>query len=146
MIPLKTPSSRRPGWEAFVLGYTSEFKVRPLHQGYVSATSLCIYIYIFTFYLSAGYFHLYCTGPLSLHSCTRCMTKWTMLVKNLGGNTYSSLHKVIQTSLYSRSNSFYVNLVEHMPLKNPDISTKSLTTLSSSDRRNAIKRSCCIST
>jgi len=46
MITLKTPSSRRPGWEAFVLGYTSEFKVRPLHQGYVSATSLCIYIYI----------------------------------------------------------------------------------------------------
>jgi hypothetical protein len=40
MIPLKTPSGRRPGWEAFVLGYTLEFKVRPLHQGYVSATTL----------------------------------------------------------------------------------------------------------
>jgi hypothetical protein len=34
------PSGRRPGWEAFVLGYTLEFKVRPLHQGYVSATTL----------------------------------------------------------------------------------------------------------
>jgi len=29
--------------------------------------------------------------------CTRCTTKWTMLVKNPGGNTCSSLHKVIQT-------------------------------------------------
>jgi hypothetical protein len=29
-----------PGWEAFVLGYTSESKVRPLHQGYVSVTTL----------------------------------------------------------------------------------------------------------
>jgi hypothetical protein len=29
---LKTPSGRRPSWEAFVLGYTSEFKVRPLHK------------------------------------------------------------------------------------------------------------------
>jgi hypothetical protein len=32
---LKTPSGRRPGWKAFVYRYTSEFKVRPLHQGYV---------------------------------------------------------------------------------------------------------------
>jgi len=37
---LKTPLGKRHGWEAFVLGYTSEFKVRPLHQGYVSATAL----------------------------------------------------------------------------------------------------------
>jgi len=37
---LKTPLSRRLGWEAFVLGYTLEFKVRPLHQGYVSVTTL----------------------------------------------------------------------------------------------------------
>jgi len=29
---LKTPSSKRFGWEAFVLGYTLEFKVRPLHK------------------------------------------------------------------------------------------------------------------
>jgi hypothetical protein len=34
------PSVRRPGWEAFVLGYTLESKVRPLHQGYVSVTIL----------------------------------------------------------------------------------------------------------
>jgi hypothetical protein len=40
MIPLKTLSGRSPGWEAFVLGYTLEFKVRPLHQAYVSATAL----------------------------------------------------------------------------------------------------------
>jgi hypothetical protein len=40
MIPLKTPSGRRPGWEAFMLGYTLESKVRPLHQGYVSVTTL----------------------------------------------------------------------------------------------------------
>jgi hypothetical protein len=40
MIPLKTSLGRRPGCEAFMLGYTSEFKVRPLHQGYVSATAL----------------------------------------------------------------------------------------------------------
>jgi hypothetical protein len=39
-ILLKAPLCRRPGWEAFVLGYTLEFKVRPLHQGYVSATAL----------------------------------------------------------------------------------------------------------
>jgi hypothetical protein len=32
--------SRRPGWEAFALGYTLECKVRPLHHGYVSATIL----------------------------------------------------------------------------------------------------------
>jgi len=31
MIPLKTPSGRRPGWEALVLGYTLKSKVRPLH-------------------------------------------------------------------------------------------------------------------
>jgi len=30
---LKTLSSRRLSWEAFVLGYTSKFKVRPLHKG-----------------------------------------------------------------------------------------------------------------
>jgi hypothetical protein len=31
----------RPGWEVFVLGYTLEScKVRPLHQGYVSVTTL----------------------------------------------------------------------------------------------------------
>jgi hypothetical protein len=35
-----TPSGRIPGWEAFVLGYMLEFKIRPLHQGYVSATTL----------------------------------------------------------------------------------------------------------
>jgi hypothetical protein len=29
---LKTPSSRRLGWEVFVLGYTLEFKVQPLHK------------------------------------------------------------------------------------------------------------------
>jgi hypothetical protein len=40
MIPLKTPSGRRPGWEAFVLGYTLESKVQLLHQGYVSVTAL----------------------------------------------------------------------------------------------------------
>jgi hypothetical protein len=39
-VPLKTPSGRRPGWETFVLGYTLESKVRPLHQGYLSATTL----------------------------------------------------------------------------------------------------------
>jgi hypothetical protein len=37
---LKTPSDRRPGWEALVLGYTLESKVLPLHQGYVSVTAL----------------------------------------------------------------------------------------------------------
>jgi hypothetical protein len=37
---LKTPSGRRPGWEAFVLGYTLESEVRPLHQGTVSVTTL----------------------------------------------------------------------------------------------------------
>jgi hypothetical protein len=30
--PLKTPSSRRPGWEAFVYRYTSECMVWPLHK------------------------------------------------------------------------------------------------------------------
>jgi hypothetical protein len=39
---LNTPSGRRSGWEAFVLGYTLESKVRPLHQGYVSVTTLYI--------------------------------------------------------------------------------------------------------
>jgi hypothetical protein len=39
-IPLKTHSGRRPSWEAFVLGYTLESKVRTLHQGYVSVTAL----------------------------------------------------------------------------------------------------------
>jgi hypothetical protein len=37
---MKTPSGRRHGWEAFVLGYTLESKVRPLHRVYVSATIL----------------------------------------------------------------------------------------------------------
>jgi hypothetical protein len=40
MIPLKTPSGRRPGWEAFVLGYTSEIKIRPLHRVNVSVIVL----------------------------------------------------------------------------------------------------------
>jgi hypothetical protein len=40
MISLKTHLGRRLGWEAFMYRYTSEFKVRPLHQGYVSATAL----------------------------------------------------------------------------------------------------------
>jgi hypothetical protein len=105
-----------------------------------------VYIYIFTFYLSTEYIHLYCTGSPSLHSRTRCTTKWTMLVKNPGENTYSSLHKVIQTSPCSQSISSCVSLVEHMPLKNADISTRGLTTLSGSDWCNAIGRSCCIST
>jgi hypothetical protein len=96
-----------------------------------------IYIYIYIllteFYLSAGYIHLYCTGPPSLHSRTRCTTKWTMLVKNPRGNTCSSLHNVIQTSPCSRSISSCVSLVEHMPLKNAEISTRGLTTLSGND-------------
>jgi hypothetical protein len=37
---LKTLSVRRPGWEAFVLGYTLECKVQPLLLVYVSATTL----------------------------------------------------------------------------------------------------------
>jgi hypothetical protein len=37
---IETHSGRRSGWEAFVLGYTLESKVRPLHQGYVSVTAL----------------------------------------------------------------------------------------------------------
>jgi hypothetical protein len=37
---IEDPSGRRTSWEVFVLGYTSEFKVRPLHQGYVSFTTL----------------------------------------------------------------------------------------------------------
>jgi hypothetical protein len=61
-----------------------------------------------------------------------------MLVKNPRENTSSSLHKVIQTSPCNRSISSCVNLVEHMPLKNANISTKGLTTLSGSDWRNAI--------
>jgi len=106
-----------------------------------------IYIYIYSaqFYLSAGYIHLYCTGLRSLHSRTRCTTKWTMLVKNHRGNTCSSLHKVIQMSPCGRSISSCVSLVEHMPLKNADISTRGLTTLSGSDWRNAICKSCYIS-
>jgi len=43
-----------------------------------------IYILLTEFYLSAEYIHLYYTGPPSLHSRTRCTTKWTMLVKNPG--------------------------------------------------------------
>jgi hypothetical protein len=39
-IPLKTPSGRRPGWEAFVLGFTLASKVRPLHWVYMSVTIL----------------------------------------------------------------------------------------------------------
>jgi hypothetical protein len=35
-----TPSGRRSGWEEFVLGYTLEIKVRPLHWVYVSVTIL----------------------------------------------------------------------------------------------------------
>jgi hypothetical protein len=35
-----TLSGRRPSWEAFVLGYTSESKVRTLHQVNVSVTIL----------------------------------------------------------------------------------------------------------
>jgi len=67
--------------------------------GLVNQLNQNIYIYIYIllmeFYLSAGYIHLYCTGPPSLHSRTRCTTKWTMLVKDPGGNTCSSLHNVI---------------------------------------------------
>jgi hypothetical protein len=37
---IEDPSGRRPGWGAFVLGYTLESKVRPLHQGYMSVTTL----------------------------------------------------------------------------------------------------------
>jgi hypothetical protein len=37
---IEDPSGRRPGWETFVLGYTLESKVRPLHQRYVSVTTL----------------------------------------------------------------------------------------------------------
>jgi hypothetical protein len=37
---IETPSGRRPSWEAFVLGDALECKVRPLHQGYVNATTL----------------------------------------------------------------------------------------------------------
>jgi hypothetical protein len=48
--------------------------------------------------------------------------------KNPGGNTCSSLHNVIQTSPCSRSISSSVSLVEHMPLKNAEISTRGLTT------------------
>jgi hypothetical protein len=62
------------------------------------------------------------------------------------GNTCSSLHKMTQMSPSSRSISSSVKLVEHMPLKNVDISTSGLTTLSGSDPRNAIGRSYCIST
>jgi len=57
------------------------------------------------------------------------------------GNTCSILHKVTQMSPFSRSMSSCVKFVEHMPLKNANISTRGLTTLSSSDRRNAIGRS-----
>jgi hypothetical protein len=111
----------------------------PLNQ------KIYIYTYYAELYLFAGYIHLYCTGPPSLHSRTRCTTKWTMLVKNPGGNICSSLHKVIQTSPCSRSISSCDSLVEHMPLKNAEISTRGLTTLSGNDLRNAIGRSCCIS-
>jgi hypothetical protein len=113
---------------------------------YIKTIYIYIYIYSVQFYLSAGYIHLYCTGSPSLHSRTRCTTKWTMLVKYLGENTCSSLQKVIQTSPCSRSISSCVSLIEHMPLKNADISTRGLTTLSGSDCRNAIGRSCYIST
>jgi hypothetical protein len=37
---IEDPSGRRPSWEAFVLGYTLETKVRPLHREYVSVTIL----------------------------------------------------------------------------------------------------------
>jgi hypothetical protein len=53
--------------------------------------------------------------------------------KKHGGNTCSSLHKVIQTSPYSRSISSCDSFVEHMPLKNAEISTIGLTTLSGND-------------
>jgi hypothetical protein len=63
-----------------------------------------------------------------------------------GGNTCSILHNVTQTSLSSRSISSCVKFVEHSPLKNADISTRGLTMLSVSVLRNAIGRSCCMST
>jgi hypothetical protein len=40
MSPLKNPSDRRSGWEAFTYRYMLEFKVQLLHQGYVSTTAL----------------------------------------------------------------------------------------------------------
>jgi hypothetical protein len=42
---IEDPSDRRPGWEVFMLGYTLESKVRPLHQGYVSVTTLYLVLY-----------------------------------------------------------------------------------------------------
>jgi hypothetical protein len=42
---LKTSSDRRPGWEAFMLGYVLEYKVRSLHQGYVSVTALLLALF-----------------------------------------------------------------------------------------------------
>jgi hypothetical protein len=41
-----TPSGRRLGWEVFVLGYTLESKVRPLHRGYMSVTALYLVFWV----------------------------------------------------------------------------------------------------
>jgi hypothetical protein len=90
---LETPKT--PGVHTYTTFSLSSIR-EPIKSKYIC-------IYYAKFYLSAGYIHLYCTGPPSLHSRTRCTTKWTMLVKNPGRNTCFSLHKVIQTSPYSQS-------------------------------------------
>jgi hypothetical protein len=54
MIPLKTPSGRRPGCEVFVLGYMLESNVRPLHRVYVSVTILYLACLLNSGYLGFG--------------------------------------------------------------------------------------------
>ena len=41
--------------------------------------------------LSKGYIHHIYTGPSSIASSGKCITKWTMISKNIGGNINSSL-------------------------------------------------------
>jgi len=64
--------------------------------------------------------------------------------KKTGGNTCSIFNKVTQTSPSSQYMCSWVKFVEHRPLKNADISTRGLTTLSGSDQGNAIGRTFCI--
>ena len=95
-------------------------------------------------YLSIAYIHRYCTGPPSFASVTRWQVKWTMIVKNVGGNNISKWLIVWTYRDRSLSRSERLKFLAHSCRKNELNSISTAVTLSGKTLRIEIGNKWCM--
>ena len=80
---------------------------------------------------------------MSIPLLAKCMTKFTITMKNDGGNIFSNLHNVTVMSFSSISRAGTISVLEQISRKKQDNLIKGLITREGNDLRKTIGRSCC---